>query len=180
MNSIRIPWKISTIAVTLLSVAGLAAFVYSLLQLTAIQAQMDQTMEAIRTSVGTTSQLVGQTSKALQPLTKTTQALLAIEQNQKDTTSHLMSMNNHLRQTGNIESSIIDRLDSLNASTSQINAQLSGMQNVNAQLLSQSRQSVAQANQETAGVADLNGMTSTSIQEMHQLNGKLSVLRLLP
>ncbi|GMA50049.1 hypothetical protein GCM10025857_14060 [Alicyclobacillus contaminans] len=172
--------SVESILTTLLAAVGLVFFLYSLLQMTAIQAQMNRTMTAIQTSVGTTTGLVGQTSAALQPLRATTHALLAVGQQESTTVNHLAAMNQHLQQIGGIEEVIIQRLDALNGSTANINDQLSTMLSLNQQLLAASQQSVAQANAETGGVQALNNMTTTSVQRLHTANEKFGVLRLLP
>jgi hypothetical protein len=180
MNIAGFQIKAGKLVYSLLSSAGVAAFVYSLLQITAIQAQMNQTMQTINTSVAATGAIVQDTAQALQPLTATTQALVHIEQRQVQTTGHLAAMNNHLRNIGAAESAIISHLDSLNQTENQIIGQLSTMAEVNRQLLQKSQDSTAQAWTEANRVNQLNDMTATSIQELHEMNGKLKVLRLVP
>lgn len=164
----------------ILSVAGIIAFAYSLMQMTQIQAQMNHTMNAINSSVEQTTSLVGDTAIALKPLQATTQALQTIEDKQKSTAHHLASMNNHLRNIGTAESLIVQRLDTLNQSERGIDSNLSTMAGINSNLLVKSQQSVTQARTESSTVNELNSMTATSIAELHKLNGKLSALRLVP
>jgi hypothetical protein len=180
MNIAGFQVKTSSLVYVLCSLAGVAAFAYSLLQMTAIQAQMNRTMGTINTSVASTGSIVDDTAKALQPLTSTTQALARIEQRQVETANHLAAMNNHLRNIGVAESSIISLLDSLNQTESQIIGQLSDMAAVNQQLLQKSQQSTAQAWTEANRVGEINAMTTTSIAEMRALNHKLRALRLVP
>jgi hypothetical protein len=180
MNIAGFQMKTGKLIYSLLSSAGVAAFVYSLFQMTAVQAQMNQTMQTINTSVAATGSIVQDTAQALQPLTATTQALVHIEERQVQTANHLAAMNNHLRNIGAAESSIIIHLDSLNQTESQIIRQLSSMAEVNRQLLQKSQVSTAQAWTEASRVNQLDGMTTTSIQELHQMNEKLKILRLVP
>jgi hypothetical protein len=180
MNIAGFQIKAGKLVYSLLSSAGVAAFVYSLLQMTSVQGQMNQTMQTINSSVAATGSIVQDTARALKPLTATTQALVHIEERQVQTANHLAAMNNHLRNIGTAESAIITHLDSLNQTGSQIIRQLSSMAAVNSQLLQKSQASTAQAWTEASRVHELNGMTTTSIQELHEMNRKLQVLRLVP
>lgn len=174
--------KIRWGGVTLLTlgVIGLGVFGYSLTQQTAIQRQMNDTMAAINQSILTTGQVVAQTSTVLQPLDATTHALASIESSEQATTSNLASMNVSLRNTGRTEQQIITALDGLNRTTGQVSTDLTDMQSVGNQLYSVSETSLHQATQEANSVGSLNRMTDTSIAQLHQLNSKLSALRLLP
>lgn len=159
---------------------GVGMFGYSLTQQTAIQIQMNKTMAQINQAIVNTGELVDGTAQALQPLVATTNALNSIEQKEKATVADLASMNQHLANLAQTESGIITGLDSLNQVTHGVSVDLSNMSQVNASLLQSSVSSASQARLEATRVGQMNGMTNTSINQLHQLNGKLSALKMLP
>lgn len=169
-----------TSGLMLAGLLGLGTFGYSLTQQTAIQSQMNQTMNQINVSIATTGGLVAQTVTALKPLYSTTSALANIEIQQQSTISYLKQMNQHLQNLATLESSIVTGLDNLNQATQNVSTDLTGMAGLNNQLLNANGSSVIQANSEAAKVGQLSQMTNTSISQLHQLNGKLSGLKALP
>jgi hypothetical protein len=174
----KVRWR--SVSLIVLGVIGIGLFGYSLTQQTAIQRQMNGTMAEINQSILTTGHVVAQTGVVLQPLDATTTALASIEKSEQATTASLAAMNSHLKNIGNTEQQIISNLDVLNGVTGQVKSTLVDMQSVGNQLYTFSDTSLQQATQEAAAVGDLNRMTDTSIAELHQLNSKLSALRLLP
>lgn len=164
----------------LVGLAGAGVFGYSLTQQTAIQIQMNQTMQQIDEAIVNTGRLVAGTATALHPLVSTTAALNSIEHKEQGTVADLASMNQHLAQLAQTEGGIVSGLGSLNQKTQSVSADLSVMSQVNASLLQSSGSSASQARLEATRVGQLNGMTSTSIGQLQQLNHKLSALKLLP
>lgn len=164
----------------LAGLVGVGLFGYSLTQQTAIQIQMNRTMTQIDQAIIGTGQLVDGTAQALQPLVATTNALAEIEHKEQGTVANLANMNQHLADLANTETGIVTGLDSLNQVTHAVSVDLSNMSQVNASLLQSSMASSSQARLEATQVGQLNGMTTTSITQLHRLNGKLSALKLLP
>jgi hypothetical protein len=173
--------KAFTSGVLLLTgLAGAGMFGYSLTQQTAIQMQMNLTMKQINESITTTRELTKQTSVILQPLVGTTEALAAIEKLEEESLSDIESMNGHLRDIAKGEQGIIQGLDRLNVVTDQARTGLIHLSSMNDQLLAANRQTLQMAQQEASHVSQLNHMTDTTISQMHQLNRKFAVLKLLP
>ncbi|MGZ4163630.1 MAG: hypothetical protein ACXVDB_05310 [Tumebacillaceae bacterium] len=161
-------------------VIGAGLFGYSLVQQTALQSRMNDTMALINRSIVSTGAVVKQTSQSLQPLVETTTALATIEQQEERTVTALNSMNAHLSKTAESEKGLITGLDNLNKVTSGVSSDITSMQGVNDSLLQLGGRSVSQAQQEAQQVGTLNQLTKTSIDQLRTLNQKLSPLRVLP
>jgi hypothetical protein len=168
------------ILLLLLGATGAATFGYSLTQQTSLQARMNQAMASINSSITATTGLVGETATALQPLGDTTVSLGQVETHESKAVRNLASMNDHLRRIGTVEQQIVGRLDSLNGTMGSINGELDTLSGLNGQLLERSTSSTSQARTEANLVGSMNGMTDTTIAQLHRMNSKLSALRLLP
>ncbi len=172
--------SVFSLTLVLFGTLGIASFGYSIAKQTAIQMQMNTTMRQIDNSIVATGALVSRTSGALTPLVATTVALEGVELHEKSTVNNLKSMNNYLRAIGLTEQNIIHGLDALNASTDGVTQELSSMQNLNHELQVANQSSVKQGRSESGQIENLNSMTQTSVSQMHRLNGKFAMLRVIP
>jgi len=172
--------KSPNLYVWLASVLGVGMFGYSLTQQTAIQLQMNQTMDHVAVSLAATPPLVAQTAQALAPLTATTSALANIDRQEQQTVTDLTRMNEHLANIGASEKGIVRGLDHLNQATSSLTLQLQTVSSTNAQLLDENSIAANLGVKEANQVGDLSTQTNTSIEQLKRLNDKLSALSALP
>lgn len=175
IKKISITW--ANIGLLLAGLVGAGMFGYSLVQQTALQSKMNDTMGLINDSIVTTGAVVQKTSQTLEPLVATTASLVKIEQQEQQTVGDLNAMNAHLSNTATSERGIITGLDALNKITGGVSTDLTSTSRVNDSLLDLSKGSVGQAERMAENVGTINSLTATSIDQLHELNQKLAPLR---
>lgn len=162
------------------ALAGAGTWGYGLTQQTAIEVQMNQTLQTISRAIAQTSNSAMQTSVALQPLVATSQALSGAELLQRSTAAHITHMNHTLVHVASIEQVIVSQLEALNSATLGVGGQLSKIVFLNSQLLTSSQTSVQQVQQVNNNLDHIGTLTAQSIDHLHHLNARFAAFKILP